>query len=140
MRSSRSLASRIVVYSWAAPTTMVGLIAGGLTLATGGRSRVREGALEFHGGFATWMARGLGFGAMTLGHVILGYDGWWLDVLRPHEQVHVRQAERWGIAFLPAYLVASVLAWGAGNHYYHDNWFERDARARSGEREGPGAT
>ncbi|WP_165245955.1 hypothetical protein [Paludisphaera soli] len=139
MRRSRSLASRIVVYAWASPTTSVGLLAGALTLATGGRGRIREGALEFHGGFATWMARRVGFGAMTLGHVIVGYDAWWLDELRPHEQVHVRQVERWGIAFLPAYLAASVLAWRAGGHYYHDNWFERDARARSGQVEGPGA-
>ncbi|MDG3003003.1 VIT1/CCC1 transporter family protein [Paludisphaera mucosa] len=138
MSRSRSLSSRIAVYLWTAPTTMVGLVAGALTLATGGRVRVREGALEFYGGFATWMARAVGFGAMTLGHVILGYDAWWLDELRPHEQVHVRQAERWGIAFLPAYLAASVLAMKGGGHYYHDNWFERDARIRSGQEEGPG--
>jgi len=138
MRSRRSLATRILLYSWAAPTTAVGLLAGGLTLATGGRGRVREGALEFHGGFATWLARTVNFGAMTLGHVILGYDDWWLDQLRDHEQVHVRQVERWGIAFLPAYVSASLLAWASGKHYYHDNWFERDARARSGRPEGPG--
>ena len=129
-------AARIFVYAWAAPTTAVGLTAGALTLATGGRAQVREGALEFYGGFATWLALKVGFGAMTLGHVILGYDDWWLDKLRPHEQVHVRQVELWGGAFLPAYLAASLLAWLGGGHYYYDNWFERDARRRCGQ-EGP---
>ncbi len=129
--------NRLVLYAWAAPTTLVGLLAAALTLATGGRARIREGAIEVHGGFATWLAKRVGFGAMTLGHVILGYDAWWLDKLRPHEQVHVRQVERWGIAFIPAYLVASFLAWAAGKHYYHDNGFERDARIRCGQEEEP---
>lgn len=129
--------TRLALYAWAAPTTMIGLVAAALTLATGGRARIREGAIEVYGGFATWLAKRVGFGAMTLGHVILGYDAWWLDELRAHEQVHVRQVERWGIAFIPAYLAASLLARLAGKHYYHDNWFERDARIRSGQEESP---
>ena len=52
---------------------------------------------------------------MTLGHVIIGRDRWSLDFCRDHEQAHVRQVERWGIAFIPAYLLASLLAWGAAN-------------------------
>ncbi|MBY0513174.1 MAG: hypothetical protein K2P78_04590 [Gemmataceae bacterium] len=70
--------------------------------------------------------------AMTLGHVILGRDVECLDDCRDHEQVHVRQAEAWGALFLPAYLAASVWAASRGRHYYLDNWFERDARARTG--------
>nr|WP_309377802.1 VIT1/CCC1 transporter family protein [Paludisphaera borealis] len=132
------MASRIARYAWAAPTTLVGLAAGLLTLVTGGRGQVRSGALEFYGGFATWLARAVGFGAMTLGHVILGRDALCLDLFRDHEQAHVRQVERWGIAFIPAYLAASYIAWKKGLHYYHDNWFERDARIASGEVEGPG--
>ena len=138
MKRSSGMASRIVRYAWAAPTTLVGLTAGLLTLGTGGRGQVRSGSLEFYGGFATWFARAVGFGAMTLGHVILGRDAWCLDQFREHEQAHVRQVERWGIAFIPAYLVASYIAWRQGRHYYHDNWFERDARMACGEREGPG--
>jgi len=118
---------------------MVGLTAGLLTIATGGRWQVRRGALEFYGGFATWLARVIGFGAMTLGHVILGRDAICLDLFRDHEQAHVRQVERWGVAFIPAYFAASFIAWRQGRHYYHDNWFERDARLASGEVEGPGA-
>ena len=70
---------------------------------------------------------------MTLGHVILGRNALCLDVLRDHEQAHVRQVERWGAAFIPAYLAASLLAWRSGGHYYRDNWFERDARRACGE-------
>jgi hypothetical protein len=70
---------------------------------------------------------------MTLGHVIIGRDACCLDSCREHEQAHVRQVERWGAAFLPAYLLASAWAWGRGRHYYLDNWFERDARRACGE-------
>lgn len=138
MKRRDGMASGIARYAWAAPTTMVGLTAGLLTLASGGRGQVREGALEFYGGFATWLSRVIGFGAMTLGHVILGRDALCLDLFRDHEQAHVRQVERWGIAFIPAYFAASFIAWRKGLHYYHDNWFERDARMNSGEIEGPG--
>ena len=39
-------------------------------------------------------------------------------------------------SFIPAYLIASLLAWRRGGHYYHDNWFERDARRACGQRDG----
>jgi HAD superfamily hydrolase (TIGR01509 family) len=124
---------RAVAYGWASPTTAVGVLAGMLTLASGGQVRRRPGIVEFHGGFSTWLARRGGFGAMTLGHVVLGRCGEDLDLLRDHEMVHVRQVERWGAFFLPAYLAASAWEWSRGRHYYLDNWFERDARRRSGE-------
>ena len=152
MRAHRH-AIRALAYAWAAPTTLVGLAAGALTLATGGHVQRRRGCLEFHGGFSRWLgeagylrwlgqnrvARWLGrikfhgFGAMTLGHVIIARDGRYLESCRDHEQAHVRQAEKWGPAFIPAYLIASVWAWKQGRHYYLDNWFERDARRACGE-------
>ena len=70
---------------------------------------------------------------MTLGHVIIGRDEHCLDSCRSHEQAHVRQVERWGGAFIPAYVAASLWAWSRGKHYYLDNWFERDARRACGE-------
>ena len=73
---------------------------------------------------------------MTLGHVIIGLDPGALEFCRDHEQAHVRQVERWGGLFIPAYLAASLLAWWQGGHYYFDNWFERDARRACGEGEG----
>lgn len=126
---------RTLVYVWTAPTSLVGLTAGALTLCSGGRVQRRRGTLEFHGGFSRWFLERtiVSASAMTLGHVILGRDEWCLDACREHEQAHVRQAERWGGAFLPAYLLASLWAWTRGEHYYRDNWFERDARLRCGE-------
>ncbi len=124
---------RIVIYTWTAPTTAVGLVAGLLTMASGGTVQRRQGALEFHGGFSTWMARRIKFSAMTLGHVIVGEHPDALDFCREHEQAHVRQAEKWGPAFIPAYLLASLWALSTGRHYYLDNWFERDARRACGE-------
>jgi hypothetical protein len=126
---------RLLAYTWASPTTAVGLVPGVLTLVTGGRVQVRRGALEFHGGFARWMLERtpVRASAMTLGHVILGRDTGCLESCREHEQAHVRQVERWGVAFLPAYLIASLVVKLKGGHYYLDNPFERDARRACGE-------
>jgi hypothetical protein len=115
---------------------MLGVVAGLLTLGTGGRVQYVRGTLEFYGGFSLWLARKLGFWAMTLGHIIIGRDPWCLATCREHEQAHVRQVEIWGIAFIPAYFIASLLAWRSGLHYYRDNWFERDARRACGEPNG----
>jgi hypothetical protein len=125
--------SRFARYAWAAPTTLVGLTAGALTLCSGGKVQRHSGALEFHGGISRWFADTIGFSAMTLGHVIVGRDASCLEFCRDHEQAHVRQVERWGGLFIPAYLMASLLAWYQGGHYYRDNWFERDARRACGE-------
>ncbi len=127
--------TRPLLYAWAAPTTMVGLVAGALTLASGGRVQRRAGALEFHGGFARWLLerRAVRASAMTLGHVIIGRDRSCLSSCRDHEQAHVRQVERWGPFFLPAYIAASGWAHARKRHYYLDNWFERDARRACGE-------
>ena len=44
---------------------------------------------------------------MALGHVVLARDQAALDRTRSHERVHVRQAERWGPLFVPAYLLVA---------------------------------
>src|SRR5262249_26769728 len=62
---ARSL-NRLLLYLWASPTTMVGALAGVLTLCTGGRFQVERGAVEFYGGFSRWLAKRFGFSAMTL--------------------------------------------------------------------------
>lgn len=64
---------------------------------------------------------------MTLGHIILGRDRPTLDRARAHEHVHVRQCERWGPFFLPAYVMASLLCKLRGQRPYLDNPFEREA-------------
>lgn len=70
---------------------------------------------------------------MTLGHAIIGRDDFCLDRCRDHEQAHVRQAEHWGVLFIPAYLIASLIAKIQGKHYYFDNYFEIAARRSCGE-------
>ena len=52
-----------------------------------------------------------------------------LDRSRAHERVHVRQCERWGPLFIPAYLLASAVLWCQGRDFYEENPFEREAYA-----------
>jgi hypothetical protein len=127
-RVQRSLVVRTAAYVWASPTTLVGLLAGGLTISTGGTVRIQRGVLEFSGGFSSWLLRSTPVNAvaMTLGHVIIGRDIGCLAMARDHEHVHVRQVELWGVAFIPAYLAASAWAALRGRHYYRDNWFEKE--------------
>lgn len=124
---------RPLLYLWASPTTLLGLIVGAAGLATGGKAQVRRGALEFTGGAVSWLfnyAPGIRFaGAMTLGHVIIGRTLANLEHSREHEHVHVRQYERWGPLFVPLYLGSSLAAWWRGGDSYRDNCFEREAFA-----------
>jgi hypothetical protein len=53
-----------------------------------------------------------------------------LDFCRSHELVHVRQYERWGVLFIPAYLLCSLVLWLTGRDPYRDNPFEREAYAK----------
>lgn len=125
---------RTLVYLWVLPTTAVGLVVFLLAAMTRGRARVVAGVLEVHGGAASWVLRYLarGASAMTLGHVVLGRDATALEWSRSHERVHVRQCERWGPLFLPAYGVASVVAMLRGGRAYWDNAFEKEAYEEDG--------
>jgi hypothetical protein len=120
-------------YVWASPATGLGLAVGSLALASGGRVQRRGDALEFYGGLLTPLLAKFPGGpcimAMTLGHAIVGRDAVALDVARTHEWVHVRQYERWGPLFIPAYLACSAVIWARGGDGYRDNPFEREAYA-----------
>ena len=122
---------RLLAWVWASPWTAVGLAAGAVGLASGGRVQRRGTAIEFHGGGVTWLLDHwpgqVLVAAMTLGHVVLGRDALYLDVTRAHELVHIRQYERWGPLFVPAYLLCSALIWARGGDAYRDNPFEREA-------------
>lgn len=121
---------RPFAYLWALPTTAVGLLFVLPTLLTGGRVRFERGAMELSGGFAGFFLRRclvINASAMCIGHVILGRDRDSLDGSRDHEHVHVRQCERWGPFMIPAYFLASFLAWRRGGNFYFDNRFEREA-------------
>lgn len=136
------MAERAMRYLWASPTTLLGLA---LALAALGRGRalVVGGVLEVSGPLVRWALAHLvpirgGASAITLGHVVLGRDSRALDETRAHERVHVRQCERWGPFFVPAYIAASAWAVATGGHYYFDNVFEREAWDAEGGTPVPG--
>ncbi len=125
---------------WTLPTTAVGLALAGLSTLFGARWQARRGVLECHGRAIAWAmesppwARGRIFLAITFGDVILGRSAAALDVARDHEHVHVRQAHRWGPAFIPAYLLASLCVKLRGGDAYRDNPFEVAAYAHDARR------
>jgi hypothetical protein len=125
---------RLLIYLWTLPTTCVGLLFAPVVLLSGGKLHVIEGVLEIHGPLVSLFLRRCvpipgGASAMTLGHVVIGRDQQCLDGSREHERVHVRQCERWGPLFIPAYLLASVFVKLRGGDAYLDNPFEREAYA-----------
>jgi len=67
--------------------------------------------------------------ALTFGHVVFGQTEAALDLSRVHERVHVRQYERWGIAFVPAYLICWLILSLRGRDGYRENPFEVEAYA-----------
>ena len=121
-------AGRLLPRLWALPCTLVGLVAAVPVLLAGGSARRVEGVLEV--GLRPLQAglprrvRALPFGAITLGHVVIGQSHELLARLRPHEQVHVRQYERWGPLFFLAYPASSLIALLRGQRPYWDNVFE----------------
>lgn len=124
---------RALVYLWAFPTTLIGLAIFLLARIGGARASVEHGVLEVHGpGIRRVLAIspvGIPIQAITFGHVVLGCDRDALKRTRAHERAHVEQCQRWGPAFVPAYLLASLYAWLRGGDAYWDNPFERQARA-----------
>jgi hypothetical protein len=123
---------RPLLYVWASPGTLVGLSLVPIALLQGGRARVVSGVLEVCGGVVTkllsiglpWVGPGA---AITFGHVVWGVDQPNLDRTRAHERVHVRQYERWGPLFIPAYLLMSLIVFLRRKDPYRDNPFEREA-------------
>lgn len=119
---------------WAGPNTLLGILAGCFALASGGGVQICRGCVEFHGGVVRMVMKRLlgggGASAITFGHCILGQTIEDLAWARNHEHVHVRQYERWGPFFIPAYLAASAWQWSRGRNAYLDNPFEVEAYAK----------
>lgn len=122
---------RVMAYLWAAPNTALGLALLLPIVLAGGKCRIVAGVCEGHGRVADWMLGRCRLfrcaQAVTLGHVVIGRNAVMLEALRPHERVHVRQYERWGPLFLPAYFLAGAALALRGRNAYLDNPFEREA-------------
>jgi len=119
-------------YAWASPNTLLGLLFWPAARCFGGGAKLVSGVIEIHGGLVAWLLEHVspidgGAMALTLGHVVLGRSTAALDVSRDHERVHVRQYERWGPFFLPAYAAAGLWAALRGRNFYRDNRFEVEA-------------
>lgn len=122
---------RVVAYLWASPNTCVGIALG---LVLGGKFTIVDGVIEIHGPRIVKVLNRLwvSAAAITLGHAVLGQSAFWLHRTRSHERVHVRQYERWGPLFIPAYLLASAALFAVGKDGYRGNPFEVEA-FREGE-------
>jgi hypothetical protein len=119
-------------YLWASPNSLLGLLFVPVVLFTDGGFQIVDGVLELHGSVIAWVLRRCvplpgGASAMTFGHVVLGRDQRALLQTRAHERVHVRQYERWGPVFIPAYLVAATCGLLTRTGAYQGNVFEREA-------------
>lgn len=116
----------IAAYLWAGPNTCFGIVMGWLL---GGQFEIVQGVIEVHGRHVAATLRRLWLPAMaiTLGHCVLGQTRGGLDATRAHERVHVRQYERWGVFFIPAYLAAWAWLSCLGRDGYRENPFEVQA-------------
>ena len=123
----------VLRYLWASPNTALGLGLAAAARLTGGGVQLVDGVVEAWGGALPSLLRrvpiGGGARAMTIGHVVIARDQAALNLTRTHERIHVRQYERWGPLFLPAYF--GSIAWLVlrGRDGYRDNPFEREAYA-----------
>jgi len=127
-------AGRFARLLWAAPCSVVGLLAAAMVLLAGGTARRAFGIVEvvFRQAAGRRVAPWLPFRAITLGHVVVAVTAGDLDRCREHELVHVRQCERWGILFFPAYVLSSLWQGLRGRRPYWDNPFEAEARRLAG--------
>ena len=129
------MALRFFLYAWAFPTTAIGLLFVPDALFSG-RVAIVDGVVEVHGALARFFLQHCTFlqggaVAMTLGHVVIARNQRVLMETRAHERIHVRQCERWGPLFIPAYLFMSAVQWCRGRRPYEDNPFEREAYGAS---------
>ena len=119
---------RLIAYAWPLPYTLLGITIGLISRA---RFQRVDGVVEIYGPPIRYLLERMPVPAiaMTFGHVVFGRDRPSLDVTRRHERVHVRQYERWGIGFVPAYLGISVVLYLRGRDGYRENPFEVEAFA-----------
>ena len=120
---------------WAAPWSLLGLLIGVLGLLSGGHVQRKHRTVEFWGGCLPAILSIFPFYSgspvATFGSVVVGRSDRYLDACRKHQMIHVRQYERWGLLFVPAYLACSLALWFRGKRPYYDNPFERSAFQQS---------
>jgi hypothetical protein len=122
-------------YTWPAPYTVLGLW---LMLAPWSGPRrwiVHRGTIGIIGPAVARLLelapiRG-GAAALTLGHTILAVSESDFYATWDHEFIHVRQYERWGVLFVPAYVARGLWQWLHHRDAYWDNPFEVEARSGS---------
>jgi hypothetical protein len=122
---------KVIRFLWALPNTVLGALLLPAALR-GGTITLMNGVIEAQGPLLAIVLRRCvpidgGAVAITFGHIVLGRDVAALEITRAHERAHVRQCERWGPLFIPAYLTASVWAGLMGVGAYEGNYFERQA-------------
>jgi hypothetical protein len=122
---------KVIRFLWALPNTVLGALLLPAALR-GGTITLMNGVIEAQGPLLSILLRRCvpidgGAAAITFGHIVLGRDVAALEITRAHERAHVRQCERWGPLFIPAYLTASVWAGLMGVGAYEGNYFERQA-------------
>jgi hypothetical protein len=94
---------------WAAPTTALGLVLGGLGWALGGAApRLGNNAIEFRGNVLIRPFTP----AITIGNVICYVRSDPGQSTQDHERQHTYQAELLGVAYLPAHVLFQLVAYG----------------------------
>lgn len=123
-------------YCWVLPVSCLGLVLIPFVIISGGAVWFRDGVIEAEGGILSFLLSRLlsrfDIDALAIGHVILGQNQDSLNRCRDHEQVHVKQYERWGLFFPLLYLLFSAVALARGLDPYRDNRFEQEAFRSSG--------
>jgi hypothetical protein len=123
----------VLKYIWAAPGTVLGVCSACVASILGAKFALVQGILEvsllpryavLHRAMSSFP-----IAAITFGHVVVARSEQDQVVLREHERVHVTQYEKWGVFFLLAYPLESLLQLLLGRRPYHDNRFEVAARA-----------
>ena len=126
---------RMIRYLWASPCSFVGLLLSLIAILFGATMHIHDGTVEVTGGrIGSWVSRlprFLRFTVITIGHVILASSQHLLSSHRAHECVHVRQYERWGVLFIPLYLISRFVQLIRGRDPYLANRFEQEADLRA---------
>ena len=120
-------------YLWPAPWTLLALALGWPASFAGATLQRRGNIIICYGGPLTKLLRAVpipgGAGAITFGHTVLAQNKACADHSYEHELIHVGQYERWGIFFVPAYLLASLILILRHRDPYYENPFEKEAFA-----------